>query len=235
MAADASPGIVAQPADPAPAEGSSTKGSSDGGEAPRRHGPALLAASPWGPTRNIRTDPPVAAHMKTLTLAAGCFWCLEAVYSMTRGVESVVSGYTGGHTPQPDYYSVCSGTTGHAEAMQVTFDPEVIPEDVILGIFFTTHDPTSLNRQGNDVGTQYRSAMFYRDEQEKEYFAAQIEKWQELFSRPIVTTLEPLGEFFPAEPVHQQFYDNNPGNGYCTFIIDPKVAKARRQWAEWVA
>lgn len=172
--------------------------------------------------------------MKTLTLAAGCFWCLDAVYQMTKGVESVVSGYTGGQMENPDYYSVCSGTTGHAEALQVTFDENIVPEDVIIGMFFTTHDPTSLNRQGHDVGTQYRSAMFYRDEAEKKYFQSEIDKYQKLFDRPIVTTLEPLGTFYPAEGVHQDFYARNPRNGYCTYIIDPKVAKARKQWAEWL-
>ncbi|GAB3049147.1 peptide-methionine (S)-S-oxide reductase MsrA [Sediminivirga luteola] len=170
-----------------------------------------------------------------LTLAAGCFWCLDAVLRRTRGVEEVVSGYTGGHTPDPDYESVCSGTTGHAEAVRVRFDENVVPEQVILDIFFTSHDPTSLNRQGHDVGTQYRSAMFYRDEAEKERFAAAIKAQQANWDRPIVTTLEPLGEFHPAEPVHQDFYARNPFNGYCQVIINPKLAKARAGFADWVA
>ncbi|GAA4284660.1 peptide-methionine (S)-S-oxide reductase MsrA [Brevibacterium daeguense] len=173
--------------------------------------------------------------MQTLTLAAGCFWCLDAVYRRTTGVHEVLSGYTGGSMPDPDYYSVCSGTTGHAEALQVTFDETAVPESVILGLFFTGHDPTSLNRQGNDVGTQYRSAMFYRDDSEQEKFARAIEQAQEHFDKPIVTTLEPLETFYPAEEVHQDFYTRNPFNGYCTFIIDPKVARARAQYAEWVA
>ena len=172
--------------------------------------------------------------MKTLTLAAGCFWCLDAVYRVTRGVHEVVSGYIGGSVPNPDYYQVCNGTTGHAEAVQVTFDETVVPQEVILGEFFTSHDPTSLNRQGNDVGTQYRSAMFYEDEEQKAQFEAAIATWQEYYDRPIVTTLEPLSTFYPAEAVHQDFYERNPGNGYCTFIIDPKIAKARKQWAEWI-
>ncbi|GAA1998750.1 peptide-methionine (S)-S-oxide reductase MsrA [Brevibacterium samyangense] len=172
--------------------------------------------------------------MQTFTLAAGCFWCMDAVYRRTKGVTAVESGYTGGHVENPSYYAVCSGTTGHAEAVRVTFDEDVVPPEVILGMFFTGHDPTSLNRQGNDVGTQYRSAMFYRDEEEKEYFAAAIEQAQEIFPRPIVTTLEPASTWYPAEPEHQDFYTRNPGNGYCSFIIDPKVARARSSYAEWM-
>ena len=173
--------------------------------------------------------------MQTLTLGAGCFWCLDAVYQRTRGVSSVISGYTGGDVEHPTYEQVCSGTTGHAEALQVTFDPEIVPEDVILGLFFTGHDPTSLNRQGYDVGTQYRSAMFYRDETEKQHFAEAIESAQSLFDDPIVTTLEPLGTFYPAEAVHQDFYTANPDNGYCRVIIDPKLQKARTAFADWVS
>lgn len=172
--------------------------------------------------------------MKTLTLAAGCFWCLEAVYSRTRGVSRVESGYIGGQVPNPTYRQVASGLSGHAEAVRVTFDPEVVPEDIILGMFFTGHDPTSLNRQGNDVGTQYRSAMFYEDEQQKQHFADEIERWQEAFPNPIVTTLEPMSEFYTAEDFHQSFYDRNPGNGYCTFIIDPKLARARKSFADYM-
>lgn len=172
--------------------------------------------------------------MRTLTLAAGCFWCLDAVYRQTRGVQAVVSGYIGGRTDNPDYRSVCSGTTGHAEAVRVTFDESIVPESVILGEFFTGHDPTSLNRQGNDVGTQYRSAMFYESEEQREEFQQAIDEFQRVYDRPIVTTLEPMTTFYPAEDFHQDFYQQNPFNGYCTFIIDPKVAKARKQWADWL-
>lgn len=172
--------------------------------------------------------------MRTLTLAAGCFWCLDAVYRQTRGVQAVVSGYIGGQTDNPDYRSVCSGTTGHAEAVRVTFDESIVPESVILGEFFTGHDPTSLNRQGNDVGTQYRSAMFYESEEQREEFQQAIDEFQRVYDRPIVTTLEPMTTFYPAEDFHQDFYQQNPFNGYCTFIIDPKVAKARKQWADWL-
>lgn len=175
------------------------------------------------------------SDLRTLTLGAGCFWCLDAVYQRTTGVTSVISGYTGGHTTDPHYRAVCSGTTGHAEALEVTFDAEVVPESVILGLFFTGHDPTSLNRQGYDVGTQYRSAMFYSDEDEKARFAAAISEAQEYFDAPIVTTLEPLGTFYPAEDVHQDFYTENSDNGYCRVIIDPKLTRARAAYADWVS
>lgn len=175
------------------------------------------------------------SELRTLTLGAGCFWCLDAVYQRTTGVTSVISGYTGGHTPAPHYREVCSGTSGHAEALQVAFDPEVVPESVILGLFFTGHDPTSLNAQGYDVGTQYRSAMFYADEDEKARFTAAIAEAQEIFDRPIVTTLEPLGVFHTAEAVHQDFYTENRSNGYCRVIIDPKLSLAREAFADWVS
>lgn len=172
--------------------------------------------------------------MQDLYVAAGCFWCLDSVYQRTRGVQSSVCGYTGGRTQHPTYEAVCTGTTGHAEAIHVTFDPEVVPAEVLLSMFFTTHDPTSLNRQGYDVGTQYRSALFYRDEQEKLFFQQQIARAQELFSDPVVTTLEPLGTFWEAEPVHQDFQQNQPSNGYCRAIIDPKLARARKDYARWL-
>ena len=175
------------------------------------------------------------SDLRTLTLGAGCFWCLDAVYQRTAGVTEVISGYTGGHTDDPGYREVCSGTTGHAEALQVTFDAEVVPDDIILGLFFTGHDPTSLNRQGYDVGTQYRSAMFYRDEAERQRFAQAIDSAQSLFESPIVTMLEPLGTFYPAEAVHQDFYTANRDNGYCRVIIDPKLSRAREAFAEWVS
>jgi len=170
----------------------------------------------------------------TFVLAGGCFWCLDAVYRITRGVSSVVSGYTGGTLEHPSYYAVCSGTTGHAEAVAVTFDPAVVPADVILDLFFTGHDPTSLNRQGHDVGTQYRSAMFYADEAQKELFRRAIERTQPLWDRPVVTTLEPLGAFWEAEPEHQGFYANQPWNGYCQVVINPKLRKVRQHYSAWL-
>lgn len=175
------------------------------------------------------------SELRTLTLGAGCFWCLDAVYQRTTGVTSVISGYTGGHTAHPHYREVCSGTSGHAEALEVTFDPAIVPESVILGLFFTGHDPTTLNAQGYDVGTQYRSAMFYADEDEKSRFAAAITEAQEFFTAPIVTALEPLGTFHTAEAVHQDFYTENRNSGYCRVIIDPKLSRAREAYADWVS
>ena len=158
---------------------------------------------------------------QTFVLAGGCFWCLDAVYRRVRGVQSVRSVYTGGHTPHPDYESVCSGTTGHAA-------------DVILDLFFTGHDPTTLNRQGYDVGTQYRSAVFPADEEQRRLFEAAIVRAQELFDDPVVTTVEPLGPLHEAEDFHQDFYGNQPFNGYCQVIINPKLAKVRQHYAAWL-
>lgn len=172
--------------------------------------------------------------MKEFTVAAGCFWCLDAIYQRTRGVESSICGYTGGETLNPTYSDVCTGQTGHAEAVRVRFDENVVPEDVIMDMFFTTHDPTSLNRQGFDVGTQYRSALFYRDDAEKAFFEKQIARAQRLFDEPIVTTLEPLSTFYRAEEVHQDFERENPYNGYCQAIIDPKLRKAREYYKMWL-
>ena len=174
------------------------------------------------------------ADVREFTLAGGCFWCLDAVYRRVRGVLGVESGYTGGHTPDPDYESVCTGTTGHAEAVRVRFDAAVVPAEVIMDLFFTGHDPTSLNRQGADVGTQYRSAVFAQDEAEADFLRAQISRAQELFDRPIVTTVEPAGPWHPAEPVHQDFYARQPFNGYCRVVIDPKLAKVRQRYAAWL-
>lgn len=172
--------------------------------------------------------------VKTFVLAGGCFWCLDAVYRKTRGVTDVVSGYTGGHTADPYYEQVCSGTSGHAEAVKVTFDDSIVPDEVILGLFFASHDPTTLNRQGYDVGTQYRSAMFYQSPEQKEEFAAAIERAQADWKDPIVTTLEELQTFYPAEEIHQDFYAKRPYEGYCQVIINPKLAKARKYYAEWL-
>ena len=185
--------------------------------------------TPQSPGRE-RQEPDV----RELTLAGGCFWCLDAVYRRVRGVLDVVSGYTGGAHPDPDYEAVCSGATGHAEAVRVRYDASVVPTDVILQMFFTSHDPTSLNRQGHDVGTQYRSAMFYRDEAERQLFASAIADAQRLYRRPIVTTLEPAAAWFDAEDVHQGFYEAQPFNGYCRVVIDPKIAKAREHYAMWL-
>ncbi len=172
--------------------------------------------------------------MHTFVIAGGCFWCLDAVYRTLKGVKEVVSGYTGGTVPNPSYEAVCTGTTGHAEAVAVTFDPEVIPDSVILDVFFSLHDPRQLNRQGADVGTQYRSAMFYADEDQKALFEAARDRASEYWEGGIVTTIEPLGEYFDAEEYHQDFFAKNPGQGYCLAVALPKVNKIRKSYAEYV-
>lgn len=158
---------------------------------------------------------------------------MDAVYRNLIGVTDVVSGYAGGQSPNPTYQQVCTGTTGHAEVVRVEFDEAVIPRDVILDVFFTLHDPRQLNRQGNDVGTQYRSAMFYANEQEKTEFARAIARAGELWGPGIVTTLEPLETFFEAEEYHQDFFAKNPGQGYCMAVAVPKVAKVRASFAQY--
>jgi peptide-methionine (S)-S-oxide reductase len=172
--------------------------------------------------------------MQTFVLGGGCFWCLDAVYQKTKGVTSVVSGYTGGFLPNPDYETVCSGISGHAEVVAVTFDESVIAPEVILGLFFVSHDPTTLNRQGYDVGTQYRSSMFYSDDAQKSLFEQAIARAQENWSHPIVTEVVQLPEFHVAEEYHQNFYARHPEQGYCQVIINPKLAKARKYYAEWL-
>ena len=165
------------------------------------------------------------------TLGGGCFWCVEAVYQDLQGVLKVESGYSGGHIDNPSYREVCSGLTGHAEVIQVTFDPAVISFKEILEVFFTVHDPTTLNRQGNDTGTQYRSAIFYHSPQQKttaeEVKAASAEIWDD----PIVTEITPFDKFYKAEDYHQNYYKDNPNQGYCSIVIAPKVKKFRQKWA----
>ena len=172
--------------------------------------------------------------MQTFVVAGGCFWCLDAVYRVLRGVSDVVSGYTGGSTPHPDYESVCTGRTGHAEAVAVTFDPELIPASVILDVFFTLHDPTQLNRQGHDTGTQYRSAMFYSDDEQREMFETARTRAVEWWGESIVTTIEPLGVYHVAEDYHQDFFAKNPGQGYCMAVAVPKVNKIRKSYSQYL-
>ncbi|UOQ61091.1 peptide-methionine (S)-S-oxide reductase MsrA [Leucobacter rhizosphaerae] len=171
---------------------------------------------------------------ETYVLAGGCFWCLDAAYRPLRGVVEVISCYTGGETVEPTYEQVCTGRTGHAEAVAVTFDPTVIPSQVILDAFFTMHDPTQLNRQGNDVGTQYRSAMFPTDAAQREVFEAAIARASEWWPAPIVTTIEPLGDVYPAEDYHQDFFAKNPTQGYCLAVAAPKVSKIRATFGEYL-
>ena len=172
--------------------------------------------------------------MRTFVLAGGCFWCLDAVYRTLDGVTEVVSGYTGGRVPNPSYELVCTGTTDHAEAVAVTFDETVIPSSVILDVFFSLHDPRQLNRQGNDIGTQYRSAMFYADDEQKAEFEEARERASEAWGDGIVTTITKLGEYYPAEEYHQDFFAKNPGQGYCLAVALPKVQKIRKSYAQYV-
>ena len=168
------------------------------------------------------------------TLGGGCFWCLEAVYEQLKGVIGVESGYAGGAVPSPTYQQVCTGRTGHAEVVQVTFDPEVIPFEDLLGVFFAIHDPTTLNRQGADVGTQYRSAIFYHDEKQRAVAEAVIRRIEAegIWDEVIVTEVTPLEVFYKAEDYHQEYYRRNLGQPYCQAVIAPKVAKFRRQYLE---
>ncbi|NBX23048.1 MAG: peptide-methionine (S)-S-oxide reductase [Microbacteriaceae bacterium] len=172
--------------------------------------------------------------MHTFVLAGGCFWCLDAVYRTLNGVTDVVSGYAGGTVPHPSYEAVCTGDTGHAEVVAVSFDSDIIPDSVILDVFFTLHDPRQLNRQGNDVGTQYRSAMFYEDDLQKALFEAAIARAEELWGGGVVTTLEPLRDFYTAEEYHQNFFAKNPGQGYCVAVAVPKVNKVRASFSSYI-
>jgi len=169
-----------------------------------------------------------------VTLAGGCFWCIEPVFHRLRGVESAVSGYMGGHTSNPTYQDVCNGDTGHAEVVQLTFDPDVISFRNLLDVFFTLHDPTQLNRQGNDVGTQYRSAIFWHTpEQKVEAEAMRTELASaRSFGAPIVTEVAAATTFYPAEDYHQRYFEQNPNQPYCKFVVAPKVAKAEAKFAE---
>ena len=171
-------------------------------------------------------------ELQRATLAGGCFWCLEAVYLEVEGVEEVVSGYTGGSVPDPTYEQVCTGTTGHAEAVQIIFDPDVISYRDLLEIFFSIHDPTTLNRKGADVGTQYRSAIFYHSPEQQEAAEEMIKELDasDRWDQPIVTEIEPLETFYPAEDYHQQYHEKHPRRGYCQMVIAPKLAKFRKKF-----
>ena len=166
------------------------------------------------------------------TLAGGCFWCLEAVFQGLRGVETVVSGYAGGDVANPSYEQVCAGTTGHTEVVQITFDPDEISFKELLEVFFTIHDPTTLNRQGGDVGTQYRSAIFYHSPEQREIAEETIAGLASVWDDPVVTELNGLANFYSAEDHHQNYFLSNPSQGYCTAVIAPKVAKARKHFLE---
>ena len=171
----------------------------------------------------------MSSQNEVATLAGGCFWCLEAVYNDLRGVERVVAGYAGGRTDDPTYMAVCSGTTGHAEVVQIEFDPSEVSYRELLQVFFSIHDPTTLNRQGMDIGTQYRSAIFYHDADQKAQAESVISEIQDanVYADPIVTEVTALEHFYPAEEYHQRYFERNPGQGYCQAVVAPKVAKFR--------
>lgn len=168
--------------------------------------------------------------MEKFVLAGGCFWCLDSAYVQFKGITDVTCGYTGGKTPNPTYEQVCDGNTQHAEVVSIEFDPGVITSDQVLDIFFTVHDPTQLNRQGNDIGTQYRSAMYYQGQEQKEMFLTAIERAKEIWGEKIVTEVTELGEFYRAEEYHQDFFAKNPNQGYCVAVVAPKVAKVRNKF-----
>jgi peptide-methionine (S)-S-oxide reductase len=176
---------------------------------------------------NTKTKKMTQSNFETITLGGGCYWCVEAVYENLKGVKSVVSGFSGGKIANPSYEEVCSGTTGHAEVVQITFDKNVTNLDEIFKVFFTVHDPTTLNRQGADRGTQYRSVIFYNDEAQKQEalsIIAELNK-AKVYENPIVTTLEPFTKFYKAEDYHQNYYANNKNQPYCQMVIHPKLEK----------
>ncbi|MFI5117139.1 MAG: peptide-methionine (S)-S-oxide reductase MsrA [Terriglobales bacterium] len=173
------------------------------------------------------------SNTETAILGGGCFWCVEAAFQQLQGVHSVVSGYMGGRVPNPTYEQVCSGRTGHVEVAQITFDPAIISYEDLLEVFFTVHDPTTLNRQGNDVGEQYRSVIFYRDEQQRKTAQAVIDDLtkEHAFANPIVTAIEPASTFYAAESYHQNYFKNHPYQPYCMLTVSPKVKKIREKFA----
>ena len=175
-----------------------------------------------------------AVSWEVATLAGGCFWCIEGVFREVKGAENVVSGYTGGTTVNPTYEQVCTGKTGHAESVQVSYNPSKLSYREILEIFFSVHDPTTLNRQGADVGTQYRSAIFYHNEQQKRVAEELIKELGKanLWDKPIVTQIVPLETFYPAENYHQEYFSRHPERAYCQMVISPKINKFRKQWTE---
>lgn len=183
-----------------------------------------------------KTVETMSAKTETVTLGAGCFWCVEAIFSRVNGVVKVESGYSGGHVANPTYQEVCTGNTGHAEVVQVTFNPEIIPFAKILEIYFKTHDPTTLNRQGNDIGTQYRSVIFYHTEEQK-VTAIEIKNQLDaarIWSSPIVTAIEPYQNFYKAENYHQNYYEYNKNQPYCSMVITPKLEKFEKVFSDYL-
>ena len=172
--------------------------------------------------------------LKLATFGNGCFWCTEAIFQRLNGVEKVMPGYSGGHVENPTYEQVCTGTTGHAESIQITYDPAKISYDALLEVFWKTHDPTTKNRQGNDIGPQYRSVVFYHDPGQKklaESYKTKLET-EKIWDRPIVTEIVPFSKFWPAEDYHRNYYENNPSKGYCSLVITPKIEKFKKIFKE---
>lgn len=192
--------------------------------APSKDRPNPLKKEASKESMNGKTD------LKLATFGNGCFWCTEAIFQRLNGVEKVMPGYSGGHADNPTYEQVCAGTTGHAESIQITYDPAKISYDELLEVFWKTHDPTTKNRQGNDVGSQYRSAVFYHDAEQKklaETYKARLET-EKIWDRPVVTEIDPFSKFWPAEDYHRNYYNNNPSKGYCALVITPKIEKFKK-------
>ncbi len=196
----------------------------------------LFAIATYGQEKSIKSKMETLSKYETITLGAGCFWCVEAIYDRVNGVISVTSGYSGGHTENPTYKEVCTGETGHAEVVQVVYDPNIIPFAKILEIYFKTHDPTSLNRQGADAGTQYRSIIFYHNEEQKKVALEVKELLNKsgLWSEPIVTRIEPFTTFYKAENYHQDYFANNAKQPYCQMVVNPKVEKFEKLFKDYL-
>jgi peptide-methionine (S)-S-oxide reductase len=198
---------------------------------------AIIPSNQFAREHNLKTQTMKQQQtLETANLAGGCFWCMDAIFEQVKGVEKVTSGYTGGTKANPTYEEVCTGTTGHAETIQIHFDPKVISYKEILLLFFTFHDPTTLNRQGADIGTQYRSAIFYSNAKQKSEAEEMIKELtnKKIYDSKIITRLEPLTEFYPAEDYHQNYFAKNPHNGYCNAVINPKVAKLRKNFVKYL-
>ena len=198
-------------------------------------GMAIMASSNLNSTNPVHLPKEVKEpNYKIAVFGGGCFWCTEALFNQLKGVKKVVSGFSGGTVPNPSYKDVCTGLTGHAECTQITYDPEVISYPELLEVFWTTHDPTTLNRQGADVGTQYRSVIFYTDEEQRKQaleYKEHLEK-EKIWSKPIVTEITKFDKFYSAEPYHQEYYENNPNAAYCRIVITPKIEKFRKVFAD---
>ena len=199
--------------------------------------PLIFGCVVDNPKSNINQTQEIAMNQgnekhETATFGAGCFWCVEAVYQNLKGVQKVVSGYAGGKTPNPTYKQICTGQTGHAEVTQITYDPNQISYQDLLDVFWNTHDPTTLNRQGADTGTQYRSVIFYNDDHQKEIAEQTMAETDAsgLWSNPIVTEISPIPTFYPAEDYHQNYYQSNPSQPYCAVIISPKIRKLKKEF-----